>query len=107
MYVDEQGRTHDGSGNAETKADRLKNRRVHGTKDSTLSGQFSENESSSSETVDGSDDQDTGQSENGTENRAKDFLAVTGISSGFLATVLLALVSLLGAFAIIRRGKRK
>lgn len=87
VHVDEQGRIH-GSNDSEIGAERPKNSQAG--KEDALIGSGEEEPSDSSIT-----------------NRARSVLAATGTSSGVIGVALLALVSLLGAIAVIRRGNKK
>ena len=101
VYVDEQGRTHDGSGDPETAAERLKNRQVEGENDQNGSG------TANSESTDKENSDSEENSDSSITDRARGVLAATGISSGAVGAALLALVSLLGAIMVVRRGGKK
>ena len=101
VYVDEQGRTHDGSGDPETAAERLKNRQVEGENDQNGSG------TANSESTDKENSDSEENSDSSITDRARGVLAATGISSGTVGAALLALVSLLGAIMVVRRGGKK
>ena len=98
VFVDEQGRTHDGSGNKDTAMDRLRNR--FAGKDAGSRNVPGESGQYSTDTEDTADED--GEKD---ETPFSGALAVTGVPAGLAATVLLALVSLLGAIVVMRRGR--
>ena len=98
VYVDEQGRTHDGSGNKDTAMDRLRNRFAGKDADSRSASDESGRVSDDAEDVDDEDEKKD-------ETPFSGALAVTGVPAGAAATVLLALMSLLGALVVVRRGR--
>lgn len=98
VFVDEQGRTHDGSGNKDTAMDRLRNRFAGKDADSrNVTGESGQSSTDTEDTANEDGEKD--------ETPFSGALAVTGVPAGLAATVLLALVSLLGALVVVRRGK--
>lgn len=104
VHVDEQGKIHDGSNEAgEVQSDKLKDRRVSGNDSLNEKPAEAQDQDTTSSEANNTDDT----SKDTAIDRARSMLATTGIPAGIVATALLALVSMLGAIAIMRRGKVK